>query len=392
MNRMSCLAIVTTVTSACAKTTPADPATTAAAAEVVEAVMIEPFESTVPVMAGVSSWMVKTPRLGVHVLTTGPDDGVPVVFVHGNVSSATFWEETMLALPEGHRGIAPDLRGYGDTDATPVDSSRGLDDMAEDVWAVVDTLGLDRVHLVGHSMGGGVVQKAILQRPGDVRSATLVDPVSPFGYGGSKGPEGTMVFEDGAPTGVNPQFVELLKAGNTGLEDPMSPRNTFRAFYVKPPFVPAREDALISSMLTTRVGDAFYPGTSVPSENWPGAAPGETGILAAFNRLHFDASGIVDVEPKPPILWIRGADDQIVSDTAMFDLAYLGKIGAVPGWPGDEVVPPQPMLAQTRAVLDAYQANGGTYAEVVIEDAAHSPFLEKPDAFAAALHPHLAAR
>ena len=58
-------------------------------------------------------------------------------------------------------------------------------------------------------------------------------------------------------------------------------------------------------------------------------------------------------------------------------------------WPGAEACPPQPMLAQTRAVLDRYAANGGAYREVVIEDAGHSPYLEKPEAVDAALHAHL---
>src|SRR3954453_1832775 len=73
----------------------------------------------------------------------------------------------------------------------------------------------------------------------------------------------------------------------------------------------------------------------------------------------FDASGIVDLAEKPPVLWIRGDADQIVSDTSLFDLAFLGSVGAVPGWPGPRPFPPQPMVTQTRAVLDRYAATGG---------------------------------
>ena len=57
----------------------------------------------------------------------------------------------------------------------------------------------------------------------------------------------------------------------------------------------------------------------------------------------------------------------------------------VPGWPGAEVCPPQPMVSQTRYVLDGYAAAGGTYREVAIADAGHSPFLEKPEEFLAEL-------
>ena len=89
------------------------------------------------------------------------------------------------------------------------------------------------------------------------------------------------------------------------------------------------------------------------------------------------------------MLWLRGTDDVIVSDHSLYDLAYLGSIGAIPGWPGEQAWPPQPMLAQTRAVLDGYAAAGGRYREVVIDDAAHSPHLDQPERFLAELGVHL---
>ena len=344
---------------------------------------------TVPTLPGITSQMVETDRLHVHALLSGPEDGVPVLFVHGNVSSATYWEETMLALPDGFRAIALDLRGYGDTETLPVDATLGLSDMVADIYSLAQALGLKKYHIVGHSMGGGIVMKYTIAHADDLLTVTLVDPMSPYGYGGSKGADGEMTYDDGAPAGINPDFVQALADGDRGLENPMSPRNVFRQFYVKPPFIPEREEALISSMLTTRIGDDWYPGTSMPSANWPGAAPGDKGVLPAFNRKYFDASALPSIEPKPPILWVRGADDLIVGDMALFDLAALGAMGAVPGYPGPEQCPPQPMLAQTRAVLEAYQANGGEYKEAVIADAGHSPYLEKPAEFNAAFHAHL---
>lgn len=49
---------------------------------------------------------------------------------------------------------------------------------------------------------------------------------------------------------------------------------------------------------------------------------------------------------------MRGTDDLILSDTGRYDFARLGELGLVPGWPGPEVYPLQPMAGQTRAVLD----------------------------------------
>lgn len=337
-------------------------------------------------LAGVTSKKIDTGRIKVHILETGTEDGIPVLFIHGNISSAIFWEQTMLALPAGYRGIAPDLRGYGETEPLPVDATQGLGDMVEDIRALVETLGLDKYHIVGHSMGGGIVMKYAIAYPEDLYSITLVDTMSPYGYGGSKGVDGELLHRDGAPTGINPDFVRLLAEGERGDENPMAPRNVLRQFYFKPPFVPEREEALLESMLATRTGEDWYPGEMVDSENWPGIAPGERGILPAFSRKYFDAGGVAEIEPKPPILWIRGADDLIVSDNAMFDMAALGAMGAVPGYPGAEACPPQPMLQQIRAVLDRYAEEGGEYGERVIDDAGHTPYVEKPGIFNEIFH------
>jgi pimeloyl-ACP methyl ester carboxylesterase len=129
-----------------------------------------------------------------------------------------------------------------------------------------------------------------------------------------------------------------------------------------------------------------------PSPNWPNIAPGDRGVLntMAPGRMHLER--IVEVLPKPSILWVRGADDQIVSDQSFFDFGTLGKLGFVPGWPGEDVCPPQQMVTQTRAVLERYQSRGGSYREVVIADAGHSPHIEQPERFREALFAHLQRR
>jgi pimeloyl-ACP methyl ester carboxylesterase len=75
----------------------------------------------------------------------------------------------------------------------------------------------------------------------------------------------------------------------------------------------------------------------------------------------------------------------IVSDNSFFDLGTLGKLGYVPGWPGEDVYPPQPMVGQTRQLLEQYKAQGGSFEEVVIMDTGHTPYVEKPEEFMAAL-------
>lgn len=346
-------------------------------------------------LAGITSRIVETERLKTNILERSSEraEGTPVVFIHGNVSSALFWQPTMLRLPDTYRCLVIDLRGFGDSETLDVDATRGLADFSDDVAAVLAEMSIDSAHFVGWSMGGGVVQQLMLDYPNRLATATLQAPVSPYGFGGTAGAEGRLLTMDAAGTGAggaNPDFVARLVAGDDTDEAQTSPRSVYRSSYVAPGFESPLEDLWVESMLTTKTGEGNYPGNSVPSENWPGFAPGGRGILNTMAPTVFNASGIVDLERKPPVLWIRGVNDAIVSDTSVFDLNFLGQLDVIPGWPGEEVAPAQPMLSQTRAVLEAYAAAGGSFREVVLQDCGHSPHLEHPEAFDEALLSHIA--
>ena len=105
----------------------------------------------VPTMEGITAKTITTPRLTTRILFSGPDDGIPVLFLHGNVSSATWWEETMVALPAGYRGIAPDQRGFGEAELEKkIDAVNGMGDLADDAVALLDQLGIEKAHIVGN--------------------------------------------------------------------------------------------------------------------------------------------------------------------------------------------------------------------------------------------------
>lgn len=345
--------------------------------------------STVPTLPGITSKMVNTDRIKNHVLFSGPENGTPVLFIHGNASSATYWEEIMLMLPEGFRGIAPDLRGYGDTEDKLIDATRGMGDWVDDLLALLDALKVEKTHVIGHSMGGTLVFGLVSRIPMRVLSGTVVNPGPLYGFGGSKGLDGKPCYEDYAGSGggiVNPDFPKLIAAGDRTSDNPQaSPRIVMNSFYWKPPFVPDREEDLLSSLLTEKIGENKYPGDLVPSENWPNVAPGKFGPINAISPKYVGNSveKFISVKPKPTMLWIRGEFDQIVSDNSLFDMGTLGQLGLVPGWPGEDVYPPQPMVSQTRHILEQYKTNGGDFEEFVMSDTAHSPYIEKPEAFMA---------
>ena len=91
-------------------------------------------------------------------------------------------------------------------------------------------------------------------------------------------------------------------------------------------------------------------------------APGKWGPTNATSPKYAgDVEKIITCDPKPKILWARGSHDLVVSDTAASDPGFLGKMGLLPGWPGEEEYPPQPMIGQIRNILEKYAAAGGSY-------------------------------
>ena len=339
---------------------------------------------------GITARLIDTPRLSVNVLERVGDDVATapeqtVVLIHGNVSSSLFWQEIMQDLPSDLRVVAIDLRGFGGTEHAPVDATRGVRDFSDDVRAALDALGIETAHFVGWSMGGGVVMQYALDHP--ALSLTLQSPVSPYGFGGTRR-DGTRLTDDDAGTGAggaNPDFVQRLTDGDATDDAPTSPRSVFRSGYVAAGYTTEHEDTWVASMLTTSTAEGNYPGDAVTTTHWPGFAAGGIGVLNAMTPGHFDVSSIVELTPKPPILWIRGTDDAIVSDASFYDLNHLGKLGVIPGWPGDEIAPPQEMVSQTRDVLDAYAAAGGDVTEIALDGVGHAAHLERPAEFRHAL-------
>jgi len=345
-------------------------------------------------MQGITAKTIATDRLTTRVLFSGSEAGIPVLFLHGNVSSATWWEESMLALPKGFWGIAPDQRGFGEADpARKIDATRGLGDLADDAVALLDYLGIEKAHLVGNSLGGMVIWEFMKQDPDRIISITLADPGSPYGFGATRDNQGTPTTPDFAGSGgglSNPELIKRLKEGDRSMASQFSPLSALRMLLVKPPFISPREAQLLSSMLTTQIGPQEVPGDTEQSPNWPFVAPGKWGASNATSpKYQKDIDKIINMQPKVPILWVRGSHDMVVSDTAASDPGFLGRMGLLPGWPGEKAYPPQPMVGQTRAVLESYAAEGGSYQEIVIKDAGHVPFLEKPEEFNQVFHQHL---
>jgi 3-oxoadipate enol-lactonase/4-carboxymuconolactone decarboxylase len=116
---------------------------------------------------------VRVGDINVHVLLEGPPGGAPLVLLHSLGTNAHLWDSQAAALSRGFRVIRPDLRGHGLTDCTPGPYSVAL--LADDLAALLDALGAERVHLGGISIGGLIAQAFAAAYPVRVESLILAD-------------------------------------------------------------------------------------------------------------------------------------------------------------------------------------------------------------------------
>lgn len=91
---------------------------------------------------------------GLSIAYEEQGQGQPVVLLHGFCGSSAYWERVMPLLARRYRVIAPDLRGHGSSDA-PL-GAYTIEQMADDVAGLLDSLGLEKYTVLGHSMGGYV--------------------------------------------------------------------------------------------------------------------------------------------------------------------------------------------------------------------------------------------
>ncbi len=93
--------------------------------------------------------------VSIHYEVTG--EGRPVVLVHGWPDTGACWRHQVPALvAAGFQVIVPDLRGYGGSDKPADVASYSILSLAGDVLAVLDDLGIERAHVVGHDWGAGI--------------------------------------------------------------------------------------------------------------------------------------------------------------------------------------------------------------------------------------------
>jgi len=132
--------------------------------------------SDLPHVAGVRHRFVDLPGLRMHVAEAG--SGEPVLLLHGFPQHWWEWREVIPGLAERYHVIAPDLRGSGWTDAPHAGYWR--DQLRDDVLALLDELGLERVRIISHDMGALVAFALSLDHPERVRQHVSLGGTPPF--------------------------------------------------------------------------------------------------------------------------------------------------------------------------------------------------------------------
>ena len=328
---------------------------------------------------------ITTPRLTTAYLSAGTPGKPRLLLLHGNVSSAVFYEHLMERLADDFEMLAPDFRCFGHSSALPIDATRGMRDFSDDIAEFLRAVGWDRFHLFGWSMGGGVAMQYAIDHPRQVQSLILQAPLSPFGFGGSYGETGTPVEPAGLGSGAACTNQALLQAIRTG--DRTLPGQVIDSVYVAAGYkLPeAQREKYIDSILLCKTGDDMCQGDSIPCTQWPYAKSGGKGVSNTMSVQYCNLSALADVQPQMPILWIRGDKDVMVSDHSVCDVAVLGQMGVLPGYPGADRFPPQPMVEQMRYVLERYRAVGGRYEEHLISGSGPGCMLDHEDRVVALL-------
>jgi pyruvate dehydrogenase E2 component (dihydrolipoamide acetyltransferase) len=147
--------------------------------------------------------------LRLRYLALGEGDSVPVLLLHGFGADLNTWMFTQPALAEGRQVIALDLPGHGGS-TKQVDRADG-ESLAAIVDRALNALGIERVHLVGHSMGGGIAISFALWQPERLATLTLISSAS-------LGPEINAAFIDGFVRAARRR--EAIEALNLLVHDP----------------------------------------------------------------------------------------------------------------------------------------------------------------------------
>ena len=246
-------------------------------------------------------------------------EGPAVVLIHGFSAALDWWDEIAPSLARTHRVIRLDLIGHGGTAAPR--SGYDIAHQAALVAAVLDKLGVDRVSVIGHSMGGEVATALVEARPRRIDRVVLIDTP----------PADEVVFDTITRVYLFPTIGQVLTHLRTdtalrrGLAQGFAP-----GFAVPPRFVADVRQLTYTAFRSAHQESVAYRGQRSVSER------------------------LASVDPVPPLLVIFGALDAIVSpqSAALYERVPNATVVVLPGVGHSPMVEaPSKTLALVEGVL-----------------------------------------
>lgn len=245
-----------------------------------------PRFTSATVNRGEVSFYVRDEALQPGDTTEGTDARRPVLLLHGTGLDHTLWEPVADRLiRSGIRVIRTDMRGHGRS-AAP-ESGYDLASLAADVIAVLDELGVDQAHVVGHSLGGTVGTEVALSAPQRVASVTTLGAL----IAGQPPPDAFLAWAG--------QLFEMIPQGLDALRGILPDTAPYAHQLIDPDVAAAVRHVASSSLHAER----FLP------ENFTDLQAIASGPVTPWTRVK---SGALDV----PLMTIDGSEDPVVSGLA----------------------------------------------------------------------------
>jgi pimeloyl-ACP methyl ester carboxylesterase len=127
--------------------------------------------------------MIPTNGVRLHVAETGPEDGPPIILLHGFPEPWFCWRRQLDPLVEaGYRVLAPDQRGYNTSDKPRSIAAYALDSLAADVLGLIESTGWSSAALVGHDWGGIVAWWVAIRHPARVERLAILNAPHPVAF------------------------------------------------------------------------------------------------------------------------------------------------------------------------------------------------------------------
>jgi pimeloyl-ACP methyl ester carboxylesterase len=104
-------------------------------------------------------------------------DGEPIVFLHNGAVSHRLWDHQLAHFERSHRVVAPDLLGHGESDRPEIVYT--AEDFVDQVEQLTDHLELERLHLVGCCLGGGIALEIARRQPERVKTLSVITAATP---------------------------------------------------------------------------------------------------------------------------------------------------------------------------------------------------------------------